>query len=54
MSTKLSDNSYSDTVKRLEKDIAMIDGGAGWASISISLKRIADVLEKYASRDNLR
>jgi len=37
---------YLETVKRLEPDIAMIDAGAGFASIAISLKRIADVLER--------
>lgn len=38
---------YERTVARLEPDIAMIDAGAGWASIAISLKRIADILEKW-------
>lgn len=38
---------YQDTIKRLEPDIHMIDAGAGWASIAISLKRIADSLELY-------
>ena len=38
-------NAYLETVKRLEPDIAMIDTGAGWASIAISLRRIADALE---------
>lgn len=37
-------DAYLDTVKRLEPDIAMIDLGAGLASIAISLKRIADAL----------
>lgn len=36
---------YQDTVARLEKDIAMIDAGAFYASAAISLKRIADALE---------
>lgn len=35
-------NVYLATVARLEPDIAMIDTGAGLASIAISLKRIAD------------
>ncbi len=35
---------YLETVKRLEPDIAIIDQGASLASISISLKRIADLL----------
>lgn len=38
---------YARTVCRLEPDITMIDAGAGWASIAISLKRIADILEKW-------
>jgi hypothetical protein len=37
---------YLDTVKRLEPDIAQIDLDSGIASIAISLKRIADALEK--------
>ena len=37
---------YLDTVNRLEPEIAMIDTGAGLASIAISLKRIADILEE--------
>lgn len=36
---------YQETIARLEPDIAIIDTGAGLASIAISLKRIADVLE---------
>lgn len=36
---------YMDTVRRLEPDIHSIDAGAGYASIAISLKRIADALE---------
>ena len=38
------EDTYGKTVDRLEPDIAMIDAGAGWTSIAISLKRIADVL----------
>lgn len=41
-------NVYLDTVKRLEPEIAMIDPGAYYASAAISLKRIADSLEKIA------
>ncbi len=37
---------YIETIERLEKDIAMIDAGAFYASAAISLKRIADLLEK--------
>lgn len=44
------DNAYQDTVKRMEPDIAMIDAAAGWASIAISLKRIADVMEWARAR----
>lgn len=36
---------YLNTVRRLEPDITMIDNGAAAASISISLKRIADFLD---------
>lgn len=38
-------DAYLGTVSRMEPDIAMVDNGAAAASISISLKRIADVLE---------
>lgn len=41
-------NAYLETLDRMEKDIAAIDASAGWASIAISLKRIADALEKIA------
>lgn len=40
------DNPYLDTIARMEPDIAMIDAAAGWASIAVSLKRIADTLER--------
>lgn len=39
---------YLETVRRLEPEIAMIDPGAYYASAAISLKRIADSLEKLA------
>ena len=39
-------DAYLDTVKRMEPDIAMVDRDAALASIAISLKRIADVLEE--------
>ncbi len=48
---KESPNAYLDTVDRLEPDITMIDSGAGWASIAISLKRIADALERLVPQD---
>jgi hypothetical protein len=38
-------SAYTRTVDRIEPEIAMIDPGAGWASVSVSLKRIADSLE---------
>jgi hypothetical protein len=37
-------DAYLDTVSRLEPEIAQIDTGTALASISISLKRIADAL----------
>ena len=36
---------YAETIERIEPDIHMIDTGAGWASIAISLRRIADAME---------
>lgn len=39
-------DAYLDTVARLEPDIVPIDLSAAAASIAISLKRIADSLEK--------
>lgn len=38
-------DAYLHTINRIEPEVAMIDDGAGWASIAISLKRIADALE---------
>jgi hypothetical protein len=38
-------DAYMSTVKRLEPDIAMLDKDASLASIAISMKRIADVLD---------
>jgi hypothetical protein len=40
------DAAYLHTVDRLEPAIHPIDAGAGWASVAISLKRIADSLER--------
>lgn len=37
---------YNETIQRLEPKIAQIDLDTGIASIAISLRRIADVLEK--------
>jgi hypothetical protein len=39
---------YLETIKRIEPDIHMIDPGAFYASVAISLKRIADALEILA------
>lgn len=39
-------NYYRGTFDRMEPDLAAIDTAAGWASIAISLKRIADALEE--------
>jgi len=41
-------DAYMDTISRIEPDIAMIDIGAAAASISISLKRIAQAQESVA------
>lgn len=35
---------YPETIDRMEPNIAMVDTGAALASISISLRRIADAL----------
>ena len=43
---KLDSNDYLDTVARLEPDIVAIVDGAYYASAAISLRRIADSLEK--------
>ena len=40
------DDAYLETISRLEPDVSMIDAGAGWASIAISLRRIADTLDR--------
>ena len=45
-------NAYLDTIARMEPEIAMVDRDAALASISISLKRIADSLEKISSETN--
>ena len=41
-----TDNVYLETVNRMEPDIACVDRDAAMASIAISLKRIADSLDK--------
>lgn len=40
---------YLRTIARIEADIHMIDPGAAAASVSISLRRIADALEQRAA-----
>ena len=40
---------YLDTIDRMERDIAHIDTSAGIASIAISLRRIADSLERVVA-----
>ncbi len=40
---------YLNTVERLESDIAIVDTGAALASIAISLRRIADGVERVTS-----
>lgn len=44
----MSANEYLETVNRLEPEIHPIDTGAYNASAAISLKRIADSLERIA------
>ena len=39
-------NPYLDTIDRMEPDLTMVDRDAALASIAISLKRIADALER--------
>lgn len=46
MSMKEDVDSYLDTLARMENDIHMVDASAGWASIAISLRRIADSLAR--------
>ena len=40
------DDAYLKTIDRLEPEVAAIDAGGGWASIAISLRRIADALDR--------
>lgn len=42
---------YLATVDRLEPEICSIDAGAFHASAAISLKRIADVMERRENRE---
>jgi hypothetical protein len=41
-----SDDPYMNTIERMEPNIAMVDAGTFYASAAISLKRIADTLDK--------
>ena len=41
---------YAATIARVEPDIVTIDAGAANASIAISLKRIADVLDRVEAK----
>lgn len=50
MAEKERVDAYLDTVNRLEPDIAHLDVSAAAASVAISLKRIADVLELSLAR----
>lgn len=47
--TDRTDSAYLETLDRMES-VAMVDDGAGWASCSVSLKRIADHLERDEAR----
>jgi hypothetical protein len=38
-------NAYLKTIERMEPDVAAIDASFAYASVAISLKRIADTLE---------
>ncbi len=44
-------DAYLATIDRLEPNIAAIDASAAYASIAISLKRIADTLERKEARE---
>ena len=46
MSEKEHVNVYLETLERMEPDIVMVDRDAALASIAISLKRIADALDR--------
>lgn len=46
MSSYDSVDGYLNTIKRMEPDIHPIDGAGFYASVAISLKRIADATEQ--------
>lgn len=48
-STKDNVDAYIDTISRFEPDLAHTDASAYGGSIAISLKRIADALDKIVS-----
>jgi len=48
-----ANDSYLKTVNRLEPEICCIDTGGALASIAISLKRIANSLEKLTNPEDL-
>lgn len=39
-------DAYLDTIARMEPEIASVDAAGAYASIAISLKRIADALDE--------
>lgn len=47
----MTKDAYRETIDRIEPDVAAIDASAFYASAAISLKRIADALEKLADDD---
>lgn len=50
----LRPEAYLQTVERMEPDITSVDRDGALASIAISLKRIADVMEKKDSEREFR
>lgn len=50
----LRPEAYLQTVERMEPDITYVDRDGALASIAISLKRIADVMEKKDSEREFR
>ncbi len=46
-------NTYLHMINRMEPDLYFIDSCAGWASIAVSLRRIADSLEIISKQFNL-
>ena len=48
----MQDDAYQNTVARLEPNIAMVDRDAALASIAVSLKRIADLLQEKQDAEN--